>query len=59
MYTLGKDTGLPSLAVSLEGKTLALESIEDRVEEEGAWWEWELVSKMHYQVTMEDGRRSW
>ena len=30
-------------------------SIDERVEEEGEWWEPEPVFKMHYQVTLEDG----
>ena len=28
----------------------------ERVEEEGEWWEPEPVTKMHYRVTLEDGR---
>ena len=42
---------------SQEGKRLAVESIDDRVEEEGEWWEPEAVFKMHYRVTLEDGRQ--
>ena len=45
------------LAVSLEGKTLAVVSIDYREEEEAEWWEPEPVFKMHYQVTLEDGRQ--
>ncbi len=44
------------IAVSIEGKVLAVESIDERVEEEGEWWEPEPVWKMHYRVTLEDGR---
>jgi hypothetical protein len=32
-------------------------SIDELVEEEAEWWEPEPVFKMHYQVTLEDGRR--
>ena len=42
------------LAVSLEGKPLAVVSIDHW--EEGAFWEPEPVTKMHYWVTLEDGR---
>ena len=35
---------------------IAVESIDDRVEEEGEWWENEPVYKMHYRLTLEDGR---
>ena len=31
-------------------------SIDELVEEEAEWWEPEPVFKMHYQVTLEDGR---
>ena len=44
------------LAVSLEGKTLEVVSIDERWEEETEWREPEPVFKMHYQVTLEDGR---
>ena len=44
-------------AVSLEGKTLKVVSIDERVEEEAEWWESEPVFRMHYQVTLEDGRQ--
>ena len=37
--------------------TLAVESIDDRVEEEAEWCEPEAVWKMHYRVTLEDGRQ--
>ena len=39
----------------LEREPVAVASIDDRVEEEGEWWEPKLVWKMHYQVTLEDG----
>ena len=32
-------------------------SIDELVEEKVEWWEPEPVFKMHYQVTLEDGRR--
>ena len=35
---------------------IAVVSIDDRVEEEAEWWEPEPVFKMHYRVTLEDGR---
>ena len=47
---------IPATSVSLEGMTLVVVSIDDRVEEESEWWEPEPVFKMHYQVTLEDGR---
>ena len=47
---------LGPLAMSLEGKTLAVVSIDEWVEEEAEWCEPEPVFKMHYQVTMEDGQ---
>lgn len=52
-----EDEDFQPVAVSLEGKTLAVESIDERVEEEAEWWEPEPVFKMHYQVTLEDGRQ--
>ena len=52
-----EDEEFQPTAVSLEGKTLAVESIDDRVEEEGAFWEPEPVTKMHYRVALEDGRQ--
>ena len=42
--------------VTFEGRTLAVESIDERVEEDSEWWENEPVYKMHYRVTLEDGR---
>ena len=47
---------IPATSVSLEGMTLVVVSIDDRVEEESEWWGPEPVFKMHYQVTLEDGR---
>jgi len=35
---------------------IAVLSIDDRVEEDGEWWEPEPVWKMHYRVILEDGR---
>ena len=51
-----EDQEFRPVAVSLEGKTLTVVSIDERVEEEGAFWEPEPVWKMHYQLTLEDGR---
>jgi hypothetical protein len=48
---------LGPLTVSLDGKTLAVVAIDERVEEEVEWWEPEPVFKMHYQVTLEDGQQ--
>ncbi len=45
------------VAVSREGKYIRVVSIDGRVEEEGEWWEPESVWKMHYRVTLEDGRQ--
>ena len=44
------------LAVSVEGNLLQVDSIDERVEEDSEWWENEPVYKMHYRVTLEDGR---
>ena len=35
---------------------IAVVSIDDRVEEDSEWWGNEPVYKMHYRVTLEDGR---
>ena len=51
-----EDDEFRPVAVSLEGKTLNVVSIDEREEEEAEWWEPEPVYKMHYQVTLEDGR---
>lgn len=42
--------------VTFEGQTLAVESIDERVEEDSEWWENEPVYKMHYRVTLADGQ---
>ena len=52
-----EDDDLRPLAVSLQGKVLEVVSIDERVEEEAEWWEPEPLFKMHYQVTIEDGRQ--
>ena len=52
-----EDDDLRPVAVSLEGKNLLVVSIVERVEEEAEWWEQAPVYKMHYQVTLEDGRQ--
>ena len=35
---------------------LEVVAIDERVEEDSEWWENEPVFKMHYRVTLEDGR---
>ena len=45
------------LVISLGGNTPEVASIDERWEEEAEWWEPEPVFKMHYQVTLEDGRQ--
>ena len=52
-----EDEDFRPTAISLEGKVLEVVSIDERVEEEAEWWEPEPVFKMHYQVTLEDGRQ--
>ena len=52
-----EDTGHRPLAVTVEGAILEVVSIDERLEEEAEWWEPESVFKMHYQVTLEDGRQ--
>ena len=51
-----EDEEFRPVALSLEGKTLGVVSIDDREEEEVEWWEPEPVFKMHYRVTLDDGR---
>ena len=43
------------VAVVVDGKGLAVESIDDRSEDEEAWWSDNPVAKMNYLVTLEDG----
>ena len=45
------------MAVSPEGKCLGVVSIDDVVEDEAESWEPEPVWRVHYQVTLEDGRQ--
>ncbi len=45
------------VALVLDGKNLAVESIDDRSEDEEAWWQDDPVVKMNYQVTLEDGQQ--
>ena len=52
-----EDADYRPVAVSLEGKTLEVVSIDEREEEEAEWWEPEPVFRMHYQVTLEDGQQ--
>ena len=51
-----EDEEFRPLVVTFEGQTLAVESIDERVEEEAEWWEPEPLFKMHYRVTLENGR---
>ena len=51
----GQGEELGPLAVSLEGKTLAVVSIDKWAEEEADLWEPEPVWKMHYQVIVSAG----
>ena len=51
-----EDEGSP-IAISLEGTTLEVVSIDERWEDDAEWWELEPVSKMHYEVTLEDDRQ--
>ncbi len=43
-----EDQEFRPVAVSLEGKTFAVVSIDERVAEEAEWWEPEPVFKMNY-----------
>jgi len=52
-----EDEDFRPLAVSVEGNTLEVVSVDERVEEEAEWWEPEPLFKMHYQVMLEDGRQ--
>ena len=52
-----EDEEFRRIGVSVEGTMFEVLSIDDRVKEEGAFWEPEPVTKMHYQVTVEDGRQ--
>ena len=52
-----EDDEFRPIGVVLEAKPLEVASIDERVEEEGAFWEPEEVWKMHYQVTLEDGQQ--
>ena len=51
-----EDEELPT-AVTVEGKTLAVETINERVEDVEAWWQDDPVVKMNYQITLEDGHQ--
>ena len=51
-----EDEEFQPIGVSVEGQTLEVVSIDERVEEDSEWWENEPVYKMHYQVTLADGR---
>jgi hypothetical protein len=51
-----EDDEFRPIGVSVEGQMLEVVSIDDRVEEESEWWETEPVYKMHYRVTLADGR---
>ena len=51
-----EDEEFRPIAMSLEGKNLSVASIDERVEEEDEWWSDNPASKMHYQITLEDGQ---
>ena len=51
-----EDEDFRPLAISLAGKLLGVASIEERVEEE-EWWDEQPLTRMHYQVTLEDGQQ--
>ena len=51
-----EDDEFQPIGIVLEGKPLEVVSIDERVEEDSEWWENEPVYKMHYRVTLEDGR---
>ena len=53
-----EDEEFRPVAVSLEGKSLQVESVDERVDLEAESWEPDPVWKMHFQVTLEDGRES-
>ena len=52
-----EDDEFRPIGVVLEGKPVEVVSIDERVEEDSEWWENEPVYKMHYRVTLEDGRQ--
>jgi len=52
-----EEDGHRPVAVTLLGKPLAVESIEERWEDVEDWWKDDPVVKMHYQVSLEDGRQ--
>ena len=51
-----EDEDMRPMAVVVEGKSLAVESIDDRSEEEEAWWQDDPVVRMNYEVTLENGK---
>ena len=51
-----EDEDMQPTAVTVEGKTLVVETINERVEDVEAWWQDYPVVKMNYQVTLEDGQ---
>ena len=52
-----EDEDMRPVAVMVDGKSLAVVSIDDRSEAEEAWWWDDPVVKMNYQVSLEDGRQ--
>ena len=52
-----EDEEFRPLAVSLLGKLLPVESIEERWEDEEFWWRDNPLIRVTYQVTLEDGRQ--
>ena len=52
-----EDEDMRPLAVVVDGKSLDVESIDDRSEDEEAWWHDDLVVRMKYQVSQEHDAR--
>ena len=51
-----EDEDFRPMAITLDGKNVAVQSIDERMEEEDEWWSENPASKMHYRVTLEDGQ---
>ena len=51
-----EDEEFQPIGVSVEGTMLEVVCVDERVEEEGEWWENGPVYKMHYRLTLEDGQ---
>ena len=52
-----EDEDMRPMAVVVDGKSLAVESIDDRSEDEEACWADNPVVKMNYRVTLQDGQQ--